>query len=59
MLVGARDRSYDSSGKRVSFVETWPPLSQRLLDGDWRRCRRRFDKKKSTGSFERLTKRRR
>jgi hypothetical protein len=54
MLVGARDHSCDSSVKRVSFGETWPPLSQPLLDGGWRRCRRHFAKKKSTDFFERL-----
>jgi hypothetical protein len=54
MLVGVRDRSCDFSSKRGSFGETWPPQSQPLLDGGWRRCRRRFAKKKSIDSFKRL-----
>jgi hypothetical protein len=53
MLVGVRDRSCDFSSKRGSFGEIWPPLFQPLLDGGWRRCRRRFAKKKSSDFFKR------
>jgi hypothetical protein len=53
MLVGVRDRSCDSSCKRVSFGVTWPPLFQPSLDGGWHRCRQRFAKTKSIGFFKR------
>jgi hypothetical protein len=59
MLAGVRDRFCDSFCKRVSFGETWPPLSQPLLDGGWHRCRPRFAEKKSIGFFGRPISRRR